>query len=267
VQTVYREDERNEWQIYEQRAPLKNGKTLSEIPFYFFAPQEPGFDVQESPIEDLAYVNISHYQNSADLENGLHVSGLPTPWVAGVVLEKGQTISLGTGTTLVFPDPDASAGFLQVGTEGFSGLENAMDRKEAQMAALGARMLAPEKKAAEAAETAQIRRGGENSVLASIVAAVQMQLVKALTFARDWAGLTGDVSYDINKEFLPIPLGAPELTALVDAWQKGAISFDSFFDALQAGGIVSEDKTADDEKEAIDAAGPPLGTVTDPNAA
>lgn len=84
-------------------------------------------EVIAPPIEALADVNIAHYQNSADLENGAHLSGLPTPYATGLdatVDENGvatsPTIYIGSSTFLTFPNADTKVGFLQCGSEGFA---------------------------------------------------------------------------------------------------------------------------------------------------
>jgi hypothetical protein len=234
-QVVWKQAEKG-WDIT-RITPLMNGKTLNWIPFWFSAAEESDGSVQNPPIEDLAYVNISHYQNSADLENGAHVSGLPTPYITGI--DTQTSINLGTGTVLNLPDVNSKVGFLQIDT-GFETLEKLMDRKENMLAALGARMIAPEKKAAEAAETAGIRRGGENSVLGDIAGTVEMALQQALSFMAEWAGLTGEVRFEINKDFLPMPMDASTLTAWIKAVQSGVVSQETFFEALKAGEVVAE---------------------------
>lgn len=256
----------DEWYLHETVIPVKSGKPLTEIPFFFLAPREPDADVQAPPIEDLAYINISHYQNSADLENGAHVSGLPTPVFTGVTQgEDDPKIHLGTGTSILLPDPNSKAEFLHVGSEGFASLEKLMDRKEQQMAAIGARIIAPEKKGIEAAETAQIRRGGESSVLAAIAGSISMVITKALLYMAEWGGITGEPRFELNKDYLPAAMDAAMLRELVAAWQSGAISEETFFETLQAGEMVPESLTFEDEKERKADSPPPLGALTDPD--
>src|SRR5687768_15959296 len=74
----------NGWERVETIKPLKNNQPLTEIPFFPIAPQKPKLDIVAPPIESLADVNRSHYKNSADLENGVHISGMPTAYVTGV---------------------------------------------------------------------------------------------------------------------------------------------------------------------------------------
>lgn len=252
-QIVWREGAGKSWVEYSRVTPLKNGQAILEIPFYPIAADKPTIEISAPPIEDLADVNIAHYRNSADLENGVHISGMPTAVITGydaIDVETGKptAIALGTSTALVIPNADAKATFLQVGSEGFASLEKAMDRKEQHMAALGARMVAPEKKQAETAEAAGIRRGGENSVLAALAGVVSRQIQKALAFAVDWMGLNASqVEFELNKDLVPPNITFDDLVKAFSLKQQGAISQATFFDMLRYSDMVPDD--FDDEEE------------------
>jgi hypothetical protein len=130
-------------------------------------------------------------------------------------------------------------------------LREAMREKESMMATLGARMLAPEAKGIESAQTASIHRSGENSVLASISQSISISLTHVLEWLRDWSNITGEVLVELNRDFVPPTMTAQDLTALVQSWQAGALSFDSLFAVLKQNDIIAADKTVEDEKELI----------------
>lgn len=251
-----------QWLVVQEIFPLMGGKPITEIPFWFCQPKEGRGDVQTPPLEDLCHVNLAHYMNSADLENGAHIAGLPTPWVNGV----GDPVDfpelhLGSGTVLTLP-PNAQAGFLQCGNEGFATIEKAMDRKENQMAALGARMLASEKKAQETEGALEAKRGGENSVLATLAASGEMSFTNALRFMALWVGANADeASIELNKRYLPTPMDSAMLGEWIKAWQTGAISYETFFGGLQRGELVPETTTAEEELDKIGSQEPVLGTI------
>jgi hypothetical protein len=107
------------------------------------------------------------------------------------------------------------------------------------MALLGARMIADEtKQAVETLGATQIKRQGENSVLAKIVQSVSEALEWALTVFAQWDGASGTVKYQINRDFMPAPMDGRELMALVSAVQAGALSDREFFDLMQRGDVV-----------------------------
>ncbi len=252
------------WIVFDEITPTRNGAPIRDIPFFFAGPKEGTSDVQNPPIESLAYVNIAHYRNSADLENGAHVAGLPTPWVNGIDNpEDVPELHLGANTVLKLPS-GSEAGFLQCGSEGFATLEKAMDRKEQQMAALGARMLSPEKAQAEAAESHNIKRGGENSVLAALAGSVERTLTQALRFMAEWIGANPeDAKIELNKDYLPSPMDAPTLREWLAGWQSGAYSFETMWAGLQQGELVPENVSAEDERERLDSETPLMGPVDD----
>jgi len=261
VQRVYRKSQSEKFEPGADIVPLRNGAPLDHIPFYPFGPTENSMRAQRPPMQQLADVNFGHYRNTADLEHGAHFAGLPTPWVAGAQLAEGASVALGSPTAIVFPDPAGKAGFLEFTGTGLGALEKRCEVKEQQMAALGARMLAPEKTGVEAGATLAMRHTGESSVLAGIANLVSAGMTAVLLEMAAWAQLDGAVTYALNTDFMPEGLTAQELTALVQAWQAGGISWETFFANLKAGEIVAPDVTPEDEKSRIDAAGPPLGTM------
>lgn len=246
-QRVFRKTD-GTWEEQEEVRPLMNGRPMPAIPFVFFGPKDTSERPERPPLIDLANVNLSHYRTSADLEHGAHFSGLPTAVITGHRLEEGETLSIGSGEAWVLAAPDARASFLEFTGQGLGALERSLARKEAQMAAIGARMLAPEKRAAEAAESLAIRHGGEQAVLASLAQAVSHGLTKALEVLRDWAGATGVVRIELNRDYMPNPMSAQSLAAHVEAWQAGALSAHSLFEALQAGEIISPGLSFDREQ-------------------
>lgn len=238
--------------------PLLGGARLGFIPFYIVGPDGVDSELDEPPLIDLVDVNLSHYRTNADYEHGCHFTGLPTAVVSGYTpdTENPEKFYIGSTAAWVFPDPQASATFLEFTGQGLSALKENLDRKEQQMAILGARMLFAEKRAAEAAETAAIHRTSENSVLASIATAVSEALEAALTTFAEWAGAPGEVKYQLNRDYNPAMLSAQDLTALLKAVQMGEMSSESFFDLLQRADVVDSELSFEEERERIGSQGP-----------
>lgn len=238
--------------------PLANGRPLDYIPFYFLSPDDVIPEVDEPVFIDLVDVNLAHYQLTADYEHGCHWSGLPTPVITGHVPKEGQVIKVGGPDAIVLPNPAARASMLEVGTHGFSALEKNLDRKESQMVILGARLLEVQKPGIEAAETALIHRSGEQSILASMAQAISTGITEALkTFVR-WAGEDDkETRFDLNRDFFHAPMDYNMLTAVVNAWQKGAISSETRFKTLQKGEMYLPDAVWEDEEKRIAEQNPP----------
>lgn len=238
--------------------PKMNGQPLGFIPFYFLGVDDSTACPDEPPLIDLVDVNLSHYRTNADYEHGCHFTGLPTGWISGHTLEQGDKIFLGSQSMLVFPNPDTKVGFLEFSGAGLKCLFDNLERKEQQMAILGARMLEGQKKAAEATDTAMLHRAGEASMLASMAQSISVSMQKALQVFSDWAGGSGGVVFELNRDFFPTSMDAGQLTALVTSWQYGAISKETLFENLKQAEIISDTKTFEEQEIEIANAAPTL---------
>ena len=133
----------------------------------------------------------------------------------------------------------------------FTALVTNLENKKSEMAVLGARMLEGRKGGVESAETIRQRTAGEQSQLAAMAQVMSMQMERALGIFSYWAGADGDISFQINRDFMPAGLEATELTALVSSWQAGAISSQTLHANLQRGEIIDPGVIFEDEQERI----------------
>lgn len=264
-QRLFRKNEAGEWAEFgDPIVPTMRGAALEYIPFVFLGPRDTTPNCDKPPLIDLACVNLSHYRTTADLEHGAHFTALPTPYCFGVDDDDAPE-TIGPETLWHASTKDVTVGMLEFTGAGLASLEKRLEVKEGEMAALGARMLAPEKRQAEAAETATIHRYGEMSVLASIAQAVSIGLTQAMTIARDWMlGESGDVEVSLNRDFLPVPMSPQLLVALFQLVQGGRISRQTFFENLQRGEIIDDQRTFEEEMADIETdggAGDGLGDI------
>lgn len=233
--------------------PLMNGKELDYIPFAIGGVDGIESDLDEPPLIDLVDLNLSHYRTNADYEHGCHFTGLPTAVVCGYVPEKeGDKLYIGSQAAWVFPNPNAKAAFLEFTGQGLSSLKENLDRKEQQMAILGARMLAAEKKQAETATTAAIHRTGENSVLSAIAIAVSEAMEWALGIFAEWAGQAAEVEYQINRDFLPEGMDPAMIQALMGAVQAGRFPEEAWFNLAQRADLIDPEMTFEEYQEKVD---------------
>ena len=243
--------------------PQWKGGTFKELPFKFMSVDDTP---QEPLLEDLINVNMSHYRKSADYENGLHWTGVPTPFERGWLPEtqydkNGNEVAqapmkLGGTQFLYFPPGTEQVGYLEFSGSGCTQLAQAMEKDEERMAILGARIISHEKKGVEAAETARIHNAAENSVLADFANARSYDFEKLLKIYLEWTTGTEipqeKVRVSINTDFDVSKMSPAELTALVALWQSGGIAKTTLFKNLQEGEIIASDRTFDDEQAEID---------------
>lgn len=252
---------KKQYQVGEDIFPMKAGSSIDFIPFVIIGTTNNHVDVEEPPLMDLVDVNLHHYSVNADYEECCHKM-IPTLFVSGYSppVEGGGGIYLGGSVANCLPHPDSKAWFAEPEND-FEGLRNNLKDKRDMMAVLGARMLETQRPGVEAAETAAQHRKGEESLLSSITQVIGQGLTQALTWFADWAGISGEIKYELNKDFLPMPMTPQQLTALVTSWQQGAISFETLFSNLKQGEIIDNDISVEDEQSRIDSSGPTLARV------
>jgi len=259
---VFRIDDKGEdEQVGGDIFPVMSGKPLDFIPFYFIGVDDTTPDIDDPPLNDLIDLNLDHYRLDADYKHGLHFTGLPTPVVSGYTREnENEKLYVGSSSAWVFPDPQAKATYLEYTGTGLGAIEKAKASDEQNMAILGARLLSPEKKAVETAQTAQIHRAGESSILSAISSTISIGLTKALNTFCEWAGSPGEWSVVLNDEFMPPEVTPQELAEWLKGWQMGAPGFSDqgLFDLLQKREMVSSDVTLEDEQERIASKAPSL---------
>lgn len=233
------------------------GRAWTKIPFVPINSIDTSIEPTKPPLIDLVNTNLSHYRNSADLEHGLHLSALPTPWAAGFSLEEGELggkkneLRMGALSAWTTENHEAQAGMLEFSGAGLGSIIEAMDRKEKHMAVLGGRFLEEQKKAQEAAETVKLRLSGDHATLADIAASSSDGLTQMLKLLADWMNIKEEVHLELNRDFQIAGISAEKITALMAAMQAGAFSWSSFFWNLQQGEAIPEGVTEEEEAERI----------------
>lgn len=231
--------------------PLMSGKPLDYIPFIFIGTDDVTPECDDPPLIDLVNLNLSHYRVTADYEHGCHFAGLPQAWVAGYRPDNpGEKLYIGGPSAWTFADPQAKAQYLEFTGQGLDSLVKNLAGKEQQMAVLGARMLEPQKKAPEAADSGSIRRKGEESMLSAAAQAISLGVTISLRWFVDWSGGdAGKVEFELNRDFYAVPMTSDMLTSLVSGWQAGAYSEQVLFEKLQQGEIITRDTTLEEEQQ------------------
>ncbi|MDA8560836.1 DUF4055 domain-containing protein [Nitrospinae bacterium] len=242
------------WSISQEIYPTRVGQALEEIPFVAISGNELNLNPTQPPLMSLVDTNLSMYRTSADLEHGRHFTALPTPYVTGI--DGDSELRIGSGSAWILPDSSSRAGYLEFTGQGLQALEKAVEEKRSIMAGLGASLLQTQKNGVESAESLRLRQNSEASVLVGAVLSVQEGIAKALSIMAEWEGVSGDIEVELNTDFVDTKILPEELTALMGAWQSGAISHETFLHNMKKGEILPVEVTVEDEKDRIDLQNP-----------
>lgn len=254
TQSVYDEGGREQMAEYTPR--MAGGATFDHIPFHFAGSSDNFAEPDVSILYDIATLDIGHYCNSADVEEAAFISGQPTAHLDIGDLDQNEWKSLNPNGVRV----GSRAGVLTrkgkfelVQAQETSLSLTLMDRKESQMAMLGARLVQRGGQA-ETAEAARLNASAEASTLDNLVNNASEAFEAAL---EDMCLFTGDdpsaVQFRLNTQFWEAGVTAQDLAAII----AGVGTIYGPFDALEmirAGRIYLRDDRNNEDVMA-DAAG------------
>jgi hypothetical protein len=249
--------------LVDSNVPRVNGRPWTEIPFQFINADHLLPDICKPPLINLINLNVALYRTTADLENGAHWTGVPTAVISGLSPDQNEVV-LGAEEALILPI-GGEASFLEFTGSGLAALEQRGQVKEQEMARIALRILATDKKAAEAADTEAIRREGENSVLASIAYRTGRGLSNVMNYICAWVNAPGEAVVELNTEYSATSIDAQLLTAYLNGWQTGAYTHRDLFRLLQRAGIIDEDRVFEDLKDEVDDENPLSGALIGDN--
>lgn len=218
-----------------------NGDQFTEIPFTFVGIHDNDSDVDEPPLYDLVRLNFAHFRNSADYEDMVHMVGQITPWISGLdqnwyeqVLHK--TIFLGSRACIPLPAGGA-AGLLQGQQNGLA--KEAMDQKEQQMVALGARLVQKAIVVKTATESSN-DKVTEVSTLAAAARNTTAAYQTAFAFCSYYSGDKSEIKFELSTDFDMARMSSQEILALVATWQAKGITTGELRENLRRGGYATE---------------------------
>jgi Domain of unknown function (DUF4055) len=275
------------WALIEETYPARGGITLGRIPFVFHGPNNHLPAIDQSPMEPMADVNLSHYRTGADLAHGLHFVALPTPTARGYG-EDADKLPIGPEIAWVSDKPYAAAAYLEFSGAGLGAVDKELQNKQERMAGLGARMFdspSAQGRRPEAYDTVRIRQTGETVTLVNVAIALMQSGSDVLQWAAWWLAprtvaapedLTEVATVELTTDFVQADVQPDELTSYVTAWQAMAISHRTMYYRLEKSEFYPPDWTYEEELKAIVEGSPTMavpgpdtsgGTSAGPNGA
>lgn len=235
---------------------MAGGAKFDHIPLHIAGAKTnlPGKDMP--PLYDIARVNIGHYQNTANTEESGYIGTQPMLHV-----DVGETsldewkehnpAPLAFGNRQGLKTKGGRLEIVQAQSTDYN--LTLMDRKEAQMVMLGARLVQSAGQA-ETAEASRINASAEASVLDVLVGNASECIEAALEDMARFMGINPDsVTYSLNKSFWESALSAQDLLAVMQGYQTGVYGAKDVLYMMRKGKIEL-DPERDDETILEDAA-------------
>ena len=127
---------KDEWRVVETGAT-----GIDFIPILTYYSQRDGFLMSKPPLEDLAYLNIRHWQSMSDQINVLTVARFPMLAVAGATEQAGSVMAIGPRQLLATKDPNGRFYYVEHTGKSISAGWEEIAKLEEDMEAYGATFL------------------------------------------------------------------------------------------------------------------------------
>lgn len=259
--TQVRVIERDKWRTYQQPsqkdaqwAVTDEGKmTLGHIPLSTFYTNRTNFMTAMPPLEDLAYMNLEHYQVRSDQRTSLSVASFPILAASGFTPNpdaKGTEIEFGPMKMLTMTNPEgkfyyveSQGAHLEQGRQEIVDLEDAMRQYALQFEM---------KKPGNQTATGRALDSAESHSQLEAWALQYGDFVEniLLDFAA-WQKLAEGGSVKMNTDFGLSMQDSADVEALYKARLAGEITRKTYLEELKRRGLLSDDFDIDKEIELL----------------
>ncbi len=260
--------------LYELKKRQKNAKAkweridggpmgLDEVPLVDFYTAKDGPGEGKPPLEDLAFLNIQHWQSSADQTNILTVARFPMLAVSGASASDGdKPVVIGPNKWLSVADPNGRIYYVEHAGNAIAAGATDLESIEDKMASYGAEFL--RRRPGTASATGRVLDSAEAiSPLQAMAIDFKDALEQALQLTAKWLRLDngGSVVYEVKPD---ISLGdGRDLDFLDAARDRRDISRKTYLAEAKRRDILSEEFDEEKDKEELDKEPPPEQTGLD----
>ena len=245
---IHEKDEKGDYNIVDE------GRTsLSEIPFAVAYSNRTGVLESMPPLDDIAELNLQHYQVSSDLSNILSVSAIPLLAIYGFP-QSAEEISAGASEALALPE-SARSEYIEPSGNSFDAQFKQLEQIENKINGLGLAAVLGAKLVGETAEAKRIDRSQGDSTMMVVAQQMQDMIDNCLRFHAEYMQESVAGSSQVNRDFLGQRLEPQEIQSLLQLYTAGTITQDTLLTELANGDVLSEDFDIEEEIEATQTGG------------
>jgi hypothetical protein len=266
------------WAIWEEQQ-TKDGKseyvrveegttTLNVVPFVPFYGTKLGFMCGISPLLDLAYQNVKHWQSQSDQDNILHVARVPILVAIGVedgIDANGKPVpwsmSIGASAAVRIPSKDGNLKYVEHNGAAIEAGEKSLEKLEDQMVQTGAELLVVKPGEQKSATQSSNDADANKCDLQRIVESHEDSWDQVLQLMALWSNENDGGHVTLFKDFAAANLNDASAQLILSMQSQGMITKKTAINEQKRRGTLSPDLDADAELEAVSLEGPSLGTM------
>ena len=252
--------EPGKWKIYRKNAEnetylFNEGTTsLDYVPLVTFMPGTPKTKVTACPpLDDLAYLNLTHWQSSSDQRNILHVARVPLLFGRNLGKNAEGEVTISVAGMFTSDEDNSELKYVEHSGKAIEAGRQDLIDLEHKMALYGLQMLMPNTTGTTTATERALDAAESDSTLKSWALMLADTLTTAYHMAADYMSLElpDDFKISLNTDYRSV-IQDTEPKILIEAAQSNMISYKLVFDELQRRGIIAENTSWDDDQAIIE---------------
>jgi hypothetical protein len=214
---------------------------LGKIPIIAVYTNRTGFMQGQPCLEDLAWLNLRHYQKQSDLDNIEHVANVPILFGAGFQEGELDGVEIGPNRAITASDPNAKLGYVEHSAAAIGASQASIRILEERMASMGADLIVRKSVDRQTATARRIDQSESISMLQVIINNIETALEQAIKLAGEWIDVTADsVQIDIG-DYLDTPSGPNLLDLFAQSLiENGGMSLEDIQHELRRRGVLSD---------------------------
>jgi hypothetical protein len=227
---IYRKNEKDEWVLFDEGTT-----SLDVIPFTFLYGNKKGFGVGESPLVDLAYQNVEHWQSCSDQQSILHVARVPILFAR---MFGNKEITIGAGCATSSEAEGADLRYVEHSGAAIAAGSEAIKQLEERMLHAGAELLT--KREGKTTATQVLSENEANrSTLQNIVVEFEEGIEQCLKFLALWVKDSYEPEVELYKDF---SVGATDsdMDYIIQACGLTILSKEKVIDEMVRRNMISE---------------------------
>lgn len=246
------------WQVWEPSDKKKDEWVMTDageydldiIPLVTFYANRNGFMLGKPPIEDLAFLNVQHWQLSADLMNTLTVANFPMLAVSGAHDQQGDVLKVGPNQLLGTRNENGKFYYVEHEGKAIKAAEERLTRLEDGMAAYGAEFLR-KKPGAQTATARALDSAESTSALQDMTRRFTDAVEVALDITAMWLKKESGGTVEMVLDYGPEEISDVDMRTLNEARRNRDLSRHYYFEELKRRGTIADDFSEEDNIEQL----------------
>ena len=217
--------------------------SLGFIPLITGYAAKKGFMLAEPPLEDLAQINLTHWQSSSDQRNILHIARVPFILASGFGSDELQGMEIGSNRVVNSTNAEADMKYIEHTGKAIEAGSKDLASLEEQMRVLGAEIFMGQSKDRQTATARQLDSIEAMSLMQLTTRSVLRMIKDAYVIAGMWLGV--DAS-DVTVQLGQTAPSEPNPTAAIVSMKDLPLTNTQLFEEAKRRGIISPDAKYDE---------------------